>query len=191
MTKKTKRIWKQGLSADFWEKKQEGEGLQLLSLISAHWLQNRSIAGPSLLLANYWYMTNIIAVWWRFKNCMSVCPYNLAEAKLTTLVSHSALRRSNTTALQQLPVGDHGGRMNTQMKGSAVGGHRLSARLKKWEALRPHTSARPSSLSNADGEKDGTSEVLWPLAGGVERVLDLISFDLYLNQDLMQGITEI
>lgn len=77
----------------------------------------------------------------------------LARAKRTTLLSHSALRRSNTTALQQLPVGDHGGRMNTQMKGSAIGERRLSARLKKWEALRPHTSARPSSLNNAGGER--------------------------------------
>lgn len=75
--------------------------------------------------------------------------------KPTTLLSHSVLRRSNTTALQQLPVGDHGGRINTQIKGSAVGERRLSAMLKKWEALRPHTSARPSSLSNASREKEG------------------------------------
>ena len=74
------------------------------------------------------------------------------------LLSHSALRRSNTTALQQLPVGDHGGRMNTQIKGSAKGERKLSARLKKWEAFRPHTSARPSSLNNADGEKQDTTD---------------------------------
>jgi hypothetical protein len=43
--------------------------------------------------------------------------------------------------------------MNTQMKGSAVGERRLSARLKNWDAFRPHTSARPSSLSNAGTEK--------------------------------------
>lgn len=79
---------------------------------------------------------------------------------MANLPPHSALRRSNTTALQQLPVGDHGGRMNTQMKGSAEGERRLSARLKKWEALRPHTSARPSSLNNAGGEKQGRSEEL-------------------------------
>lgn len=57
--------------------------------------------------------------------------------------------------MQQLPVGDHGGRMNTQMKGFTEGARRVSARLKKWEALRPQTSARPSSLNNADGEKQG------------------------------------
>lgn len=84
---------------------------------------------------------------------MSACRLNWQ--KPTKLLSHSALRRSNTTALQQLPVGDHGGRINTQIKGSAVGVRRLSAMLKKWEALRPHTSARPSSLSNASGEKEG------------------------------------
>ena len=84
----------------------------------------------------------------------------LAGEKPTTLLSHSALRRSNTTALQQLPVGDHGGRMNTQMKGSAMGERRLSAKLKKCEALRPHTSARPSSLNNAGGEKEGIREEL-------------------------------
>ena len=68
---------------------------------------------------------------------------------LTTLVSHSALSRSNTTALQQLPVGDQGGRMKSQTKGSAVGGRRLSARLKKRDAFLPQRSARPSSHSSA------------------------------------------
>lgn len=71
------------------------------------------------------------------------------QKKFTLFLSHSFLRWSNTTALQQLPVGDHGGRMNTHIKGSAVGARRPSARLKKWEAFRPHTSARPSSLNNA------------------------------------------
>lgn len=85
-------------------------------------------------------------------------PSKMAVVKPTALMSHSALRRSNTTALQQLPVGDHGGRMNTQMKGSTVGECRLSARLKKWDALRPHTSARPSSLNNAGKEKQGTGK---------------------------------
>ncbi|TNN68846.1 hypothetical protein EYF80_020881 [Liparis tanakae] len=74
-----------------------------------------------------------------------------------------ALRRSNTTALQQLPVGDHGGRINTQMKGSVLGERRLSARLKKWDALRPHTSARPSSLNNAGGDEQGTQGELTAL----------------------------
>lgn len=54
----------------------------------------------------------------------------MSAAERTMLVSHSAVSRSNTTDLQQLPVGDHGGRMNTQMKGYAEGERRLSARLK-------------------------------------------------------------
>lgn len=100
----------------------------------------------------------IHGVWLKRKH---IClPFKMAAAKPTTLFSHSALRRSNTTALQQLPVGDHGGRMNTQMKGFAKGERRLSARLKKWEALRPHTSARPSSLNNAGGEKQCTQKEL-------------------------------
>lgn len=86
-------------------------------------------------------------------------PFEMRAAKLTTLLSHSALRWSNTTALQQLPVGDHGGRMNTQIKGFAKGERRLSARLKKWEALRPQTSARPSSLDSAGGEKTGRAVI--------------------------------
>lgn len=80
---------------------------------------------------------------------------DLAAAEPTMLLSHSALRRSNTTALQQLPVGDHGGRINTHVKGSALGERRLSAKLKKWEAFRPHTSARPSSLNSARGKNEG------------------------------------
>ena len=39
--------------------------------------------------------------------------------------------------------------MKSQTKGSAVGGRRLSARLKKRDAFLPHRSARPSSHSNA------------------------------------------
>lgn len=42
------------------------------------------------------------------------------------------------------------------MKGFTEGARRVSARLKKCEALRPQTSALPSSLNNADGEKQGT-----------------------------------
>lgn len=97
--------------------------------------------------------------------------------KPTALLSHSALRRSNTTALQQLPVGDHGGRMNTQMKGSVVGECRLSARLKKWEALRPHTSARPSSLSNAverKGQEQLSPEAITKWVSSATITLDLL-----------------
>lgn len=102
-------------------------------------------------------IVNITKLWY-YQECslifhQSQFIYLGARVKPTTCFSHSALRWSNTTALQQLPVGDHGGRMKTQMKGLTEGVRRVSARLKKWAALRPQTSARPSSLNNAEGEK--------------------------------------
>lgn len=112
------------------------------------------LPAPLILLTDQWWAIPVIIsfflmLWWQKE----------VKPNHTTLFSHSAFRRSNTTALQQLPVSDHGGRMNTQMKGSARGERRLSARLKKCEALRPQTSARPSSLSNAgDGEKQTTRD---------------------------------
>jgi hypothetical protein len=86
-----------------------------------------------------WFSCVPEACRWTCRCCAS-CPL----PGLTLCSWHSALRLSWTTALQQLPDTDHGGRMKSQMKGSAPT-FRRSARLKKREAFRPFTSARASS----------------------------------------------
>lgn len=76
---------------------------------------------------------------------------------LTKLLSHSALRCSYTTALQQLPEGDHGGRIKSQMKGSACGERTRSARVKYLAAILPQRSARPSWPSDAEEKQEQTA----------------------------------
>lgn len=77
-------------------------------------------------------------------DCPARRPHMCPSPGLTPCSWHSALRLSWTTALQQLPDTDHGGRMKSQMKGVAPTFSR-SARLKKREAFKPFTSARASS----------------------------------------------
>lgn len=86
----------------------------------------------------------------------TLCPWALPG--LTLCNWHSALRLSWTTALQQLPDADHGGRMKSQMKGSEPI-FNFSAILKKREAFRPFTSAQASSDTDTAGETAQTRDV--------------------------------
>lgn len=81
-----------------------------------------------------------------------------ASPGLTFCNWHSVLRLSWTTALQQLPDADHGGRMKSQIKGSEPV-FNFSAILKKREAFRPFTSAQASSDTDTVGETGQTHDV--------------------------------